>query len=114
CTAADGAWKVIYGHVAALIATVTGSITPSEATVTHTDGPGYAWNAFHSELRSLQRLDLPQFRAGVGWYADPGFAIDVNITDGLSHQVALYLLDYDRLARNETIAVLDAVTGSVL
>ncbi len=43
-----------------------------------------------------------------------GFTIDVNLTDGNAHQVALYALDWDSSARSETINVLDAVTGVVL
>src|SRR6185295_9864496 len=58
--------------------------------------------------------DFPAWRVAASWYANPGFAIDVNLTDGLPHQVALYVLDYDGLARDETIAVIDAVTGAVL
>ena len=36
------------------------------------------------------------------------------MTDGATHQVALYLLDWDSNGRGEQIDVLDAVTGKVL
>src|SRR5262249_31378718 len=40
--------------------------------------------------------------------------IDVNLTDGNTHQVALYALDWDSGNRAETIKALDAGTGAVL
>ena len=43
-----------------------------------------------------------------------GFTIDVNLTDGRTHSVALYLLDWDQLARTLRVDVLDAATGAVL
>jgi hypothetical protein len=43
------------------------------------------------------------------------FSIDINLTDGLTHQVALYCLDWDGVnTRAERIDVLDPVTGLVL
>ncbi len=40
--------------------------------------------------------------------------MDVNLTDGNPHQVALYLLDWDGQDRSETITILDANTLNVL
>ena len=40
--------------------------------------------------------------------------MDVNLTDGQAHQVALYLLDWDTTGRAERIDVLDAGTGAAL
>jgi hypothetical protein len=48
------------------------------------------------------------------WWAWSSFNIDVNITDGNMHQVALYCLDWDYDGRSERIDVLDAVSGNVL
>jgi hypothetical protein len=41
------------------------------------------------------------------------FTIDVNVTDGATHQVALYTIDWDLLNRTERIDVLNA-SGSSL
>src|SRR5207248_1594584 len=40
--------------------------------------------------------------------------VDVNLTDGQSHRLALYALDWDRLGRSERVDVLDASSGAVL
>src|SRR5262249_48303091 len=43
------------------------------------------------------------------------FTIDVNITDGNTHRVSLYLLDFDaNNARSERIDVIDPTTGITL
>ena len=38
----------------------------------------------------------------------------MNITDGQSHQVALYAVDWDNGGRSEMIQVIDTATGKVL
>jgi hypothetical protein len=38
----------------------------------------------------------------------------VNISDGKSHQVALYLLDWDNQGRSESVSILDAASGNPL
>jgi hypothetical protein len=40
--------------------------------------------------------------------------VDVNVTDGKTHQIALYLLDWDNGGRVETVSIIDATTGTVL
>src|SRR4029077_2085532 len=42
------------------------------------------------------------------------FGIDVNLTDGLTHQVAVYAVDWDSSSRAERIDVVDAISGMVL
>ena len=44
------------------------------------------------------------------WYNKPSFSYDVNITDGNTHQVALYALDWDSYqgVEAETIQIVDA------
>jgi hypothetical protein len=42
------------------------------------------------------------------WYNNPGFSFDVNVSDGKTHQIALYALDWDNTGRGETIQIVDA------
>ena len=42
------------------------------------------------------------------------FNINVNLTDGNTHQVGLYLLDWDTTTRAQTITIRDAGTNTVL
>src|SRR5262249_17980127 len=54
-------------------------------------------------------------RIAASWVSNTSFTVNVNITDGQTHQLALYLLDWDQNgARSERVDVLDAATGSVL
>jgi hypothetical protein len=48
------------------------------------------------------------------WFSAPALTFDVNLTDGLSHQLALYLIDWDNKGRSETIQILDATSGTVI
>src|SRR5262249_47882697 len=56
----------------------------------------------------------PADHVAAAWYSTGTFTVDVDITDGAAHQVALYLLDWDGNGRSEQVDVLDAVTGRVL
>ncbi len=42
------------------------------------------------------------------------FSIDVNLTDGADHQIAVYSADYDNGGRRQRFDVVDATTGAVL
>ena len=53
-------------------------------------------------------------RLAACWFSSGVFTLDVNLTDGGAHQVALYLLNWEAAARSERIDVLDAGTGTVL
>ena len=53
-------------------------------------------------------------RIASAYYAGSSFTINVNLTDGKTHKVALYFLDWDSTTRAETITMKDAVSGSIL
>ena len=53
-------------------------------------------------------------RVAAAWYACPNFTVDLNLTDGATHQVALYALDWDNAGRTERVDVVDPANGSVL
>ena len=42
------------------------------------------------------------------------FTVDLNLTDGLTHSVALYCVDWENLNREQTIEILNASNGSIL
>ena len=48
------------------------------------------------------------------WFAPTSFTIDINLTDGQVHQVALYARDWDNGGRQERVDVVDPATGAVL
>ena len=47
-------------------------------------------------------------------YAGSGFTINLGITDGNTHKISFYLLDWDSFSRSQTITILDALTNAVL
>jgi hypothetical protein len=53
-------------------------------------------------------------RIAATWYSGSSFTVDVNLTDGQTHEVALYLVDWDTTGRSERVDVLGASTGAVL
>jgi hypothetical protein len=65
-------------------------------------------------VRALQVYAGAGQRIASCYYAASSFTIDVNITDGNTHRVALYLLDWDTTARVENISIVDAATNAFL
>ena len=86
---------------------------PSYATVTATGESTATWASSTTDPRALESA------GGVGrlaatWYSTTSFSLNVDLTDGKSHNVTLYALNWDGLARNEQIQVTSASTGVVL
>ena len=50
---------------------------------------------------------------GATWYGS-SFTVDLALTDGLSHRVALYMVDWDTNSRAQTVEVLDPSDNTVL
>ena len=53
-------------------------------------------------------------RIAACWYSAGSFSVGVNLTDGQTHQVSLYFLDWDKAGRSETVGVYDTATGALL
>jgi hypothetical protein len=111
-TATEGNWKVKYGTDGYEIPNV-GASPPSYATFAVSNATAYTWNPSTADPRALA---MPSGAGGVAstWFNPTVFSFSVSISDGGTHQVALYALDWDSIGRNETITVLDAKTGTLL
>ncbi len=87
---------------------------PDYAQVNVTGESDYIWSGNTNDPRGL----LIPGGGGVGiascWYASTSFTVDINLTDGQQHQVALYFLDWDNSGRSERVDVLNADTGALL
>ena len=108
-TTTQGGWQGTYGTV--------GSYIPNGPSVTPTDGstfnPGaaalYTWGtnvASGSALKTGGGMNIASC-----WYrnlgnASPSLTLDVDVPSG-SQTVALYLLDYDKQGRSESVSVTD-------
>ena len=109
-TTTQGTWTGHYGGDGAIIANGLQS-APAYATFTVTGDATYTWSPSTADPRALQLSAGSAARSATTYYSATGFTIDLNLTDGNSHQVALYLLDWDSNARAEAISILDAATG---
>ena len=108
----QGTWRGVYGSQGYNIVN-EGASLPAYAQVSVSGALTYTWVNSTSDVRALQRPSASD-RIASCWYADVNFTYDVNFTDGLSHQLALYALDWDLRSRVELIEVRDAVSGTVL
>jgi uncharacterized membrane protein YwzB len=112
-TATQGSWKTAYGGDGYNVIGDT-TIYPSYATVNPNGQSSWVWASSTTDIRALQKAASTTDRVAATWYAASSFSIDVNLTDGKSHQIALYALDWDSQARAETITIADALTATVL
>jgi subtilisin family serine protease len=109
-TATEGSWQGAYGSNGYNVVDA-GSSYPTYATVSPSGNSDYVWASSTTDPRALQKPAGPD-RIAATWYAST-FTVDLNLTGG-AHQVALYLLDWDRNGRSERVDVLDANTGAVI
>ena len=111
-TTMGGTWKGIAGTQGYVIASET-SQTPSYANVTFTGKSDHVWNWSTSDLAALQKGNAID-RIASCWYGAGSIDVRINITDGQTHKVGFYALDWDLANRNQRVDVIDATTGNVL
>ena len=111
----QGSWKGVYGSDGYNIINDTQSL-PAYAAVTATGNNVVSWANPTADPRALQKAGATSDRIAACWYTNTNpWTIEVNLTDGLPHQVALYALDWDQLgARQMRIDVKDYASGAVL
>jgi hypothetical protein len=111
-TTTQGNWKGVYGSQGY---NVIGDTTnyPAYAVVTPNGTQSFTWAASTPDARALIKANASDHIASC-WYKDGTFTIDVNLTDGNTHQVALQLLDWEKANRAERIDILDAGSNAVL
>ncbi|MEP7353903.1 MAG: TIGR03790 family protein [Acidobacteriota bacterium] len=104
--ATQGAWKAKYGvegfSIAADSTQNPSYVTPSQ------NGTIYTWDPAATDVRALQR-GTGTGKIASTWYSFTPFAIDLPFTDTATHQVAIYMVDWDGYGpRNQTVEILDA------
>ncbi|HEY3940629.1 MAG TPA: LamG-like jellyroll fold domain-containing protein [Bryobacteraceae bacterium] len=112
-TATQGTWKGAYGGDGYLIANDSSNL-PGYATVNASGASLYTWLGSTSDPRALQKGSSLTDRIASTYYSGTTFTYDVNLTDGQSHQLAVYCLDWDSTGRAQKISILDATTNAVL
>jgi hypothetical protein len=106
-----GSWPSAYGSDGYSLAASAQSI-PGYATFSETNGTLYTWATNPNDSRAL--LVPGGGSIAAAWYATSSFSFSITFSDGNSHVVALYAVDYDGSGRSETIQVVDPSTSNVL
>ena len=111
-TLTQGNWQGTYGSDGYSIVNY-GQSLPGYAAISPLNSFTYTWNGRTADGRALK---FPNSSLGIAsaWYNNPTFGLDLALKDGNSHQVALYLLDWDAKSRSETIQIVDANSNAVL
>jgi hypothetical protein len=107
----QGDWATGYGADGYAI---VGDATrlPSYGTATPRFHQTWTWAASTSDRRALKRAAGAD-RVAATWYGNT-FDIDVDLTDGQPHLIAVYMVDWDSPLRSQRVDVLDAATGTAL
>ena len=107
-TTTAGSWKGVYGADGFNVINDTTS-NPSYVTVTPSGNANYTWASSTTDLRALQKASSTTDRIAACWFSGSSFTVDLNFKDASTHQVALYLLDWDNyFSRTERVDILDA------
>jgi RHS repeat-associated protein len=113
-TTTQGDWKGVYGADGYNVIGDSASY-PAYAQVSATGESFYTWAASTGDVRAPLKVASSTDRIAACWYSGTNFTIDINLTDGNTHKVALYTLDWDgNNSRNGTIEILNAATNAVL
>ena len=112
-TTTQGTWTGQYGASGESIANDLAN-PPAFATVNSQGDATYTWSATSADVRALQTASGASTRIASTYYSSSSFTINVNLRDGNTHKISLYLLDWDSSARAETISILDANSQAVL
>ena len=107
-TTTRGSWKGVYGADGFNVINDKASY-PSYVTVTPSGYSLYTWAASTTDARGLQKSPSTTDRIAACWYSSAYFNIDLNFHDSLTHQVALYLVDWDNwFGRTQRVDIVDA------
>src|SRR5262249_494708 len=108
-TATQGNWRGVYGAQGYNVVADAVSY-PTYAQVGTVGASTYVWASSTTDVRALQKATNPSDRIASTYYSFTSFTIDVNLTDGAQHRLALYAMDWDVYlgGRSERIDVLDA------
>ncbi|MBA2480483.1 MAG: PQQ-binding-like beta-propeller repeat protein [Planctomycetes bacterium] len=107
----QGTWKGVHGADGYVLAGDTVK-PPSYAKVTITGHQDYVWAPTTPDERALQKAGADD-RIAACWYVDGTITVDLDLTDGATHRVRLYCLDWDS-GRANAIQIAKAADGAVI
>ena len=107
-----GNWKGVYGSQG--YNNINDALSyPSYAQITVTGSTSPTWDDSTTDVRALQKA-VGTDRVAARWSANSSFTIDLTMTDGLAHRVALYCLDWDGNNRSQRIDIFDSNSNALL
>lgn len=114
-----GSWRNVYGgdgYVYMGETSTSSSLSkyPSYVQLSGVNKGDWTWEASTWQLRALQKARPAMDRIAGSWSSSGSFTVDLNLTDGLPHRVAVYCVDWERAGREQTVDVLDAASDAVL
>lgn len=112
-TSTQGSWQGVYGGAGYSVVADAQQL-PSAITLTASGASVRTWQSSTNDGRALQKPGFPLDRIAACWYSTGTFSLDVNISDGQTYQLALYLLDWDQQGRSETVSLVDPSSGATL
>jgi hypothetical protein len=108
----QGTWKGTYGLDGYSILGDNAKL-PSYAKLSANGNVAYTWGDASSDVRALERAS-GSGRVAACWYTSTSMTLNFSFEDGKTHRLGLYLLDWDRSGRTESIDVLDGSSNAVL
>lgn len=99
----QGNWKGVYGGDGYDL--IYASSYPAYVRPVSSGNKTYIWTNNTSDVRAPQSPTSSQRAAGV-WYTQDELRVDLPFSDGQRHQLAVYLLDWDKLGRYELVEIL--------
>jgi hypothetical protein len=112
-TGSQGNWMKVYGQSGYQVIFNLAKY-PSYAQI-NVIGVGLTnWTTDTTDVRGLQKV-IGSNRVAAAWSSNSQFTMDLDLTDGNSHEVALYMVDWDsNNTRAQKIEIFDATTNVLL
>lgn len=103
----QGNWKTAYGKEGFAICNDVINY-PTYSSVILQNTSTFTWQDPSNDIRSLEKANSTERLASL-WYSSTSSIIDINLTDSLYHQLAIYFLDWDQHegGRNQSVEILD-------
>jgi parallel beta-helix repeat protein len=113
-TTTRGSWVGVYGQQGYSLAGAS-AVNPSFASVSLANQSQWTWSDPTSDVRGLTKPGSSN-RIASCWYAGSSFDVRANCTDTNTHQVSLYLLDWDNYngGRQVRVEAWDTATNTKL
>lgn len=112
----QGNWKGVHGADGYSIVN-DGFMAPTYATFSVNGAMTYTWAGLTDDVRALESAIQPapaRIASEYYQYQSKPFSINININDGGTHAISLYMLDWDTTSRIATVTITDLSTGVLL